>query len=97
VYHDVTRQIIYASIPRECEKIQAKMLLFHFTLLVSCYHVMSQPDDKCKFVNFSCEAGLSKTSQEFSLIEICDPLLDPAVAGRCNFIHSGGRPVGFKC
>ena len=75
----------------------AKMLLFFVTLLVPYHHVMSQSDNECKFVNFSCEAGLSKTSQEFSLVEICDPLLDPAIAGRCSFIHSEGRPVGFKC
>ena len=82
----------------EDQNTTAKMLLFLVTLLVPYYHVMSQADSECKkFVNFSCEAGLSKTSQEFSLVEICRPLLDPAIAGRCSFIHSEGRPVGFKC
>ena len=52
--------------------------------------------DGCVFVNFSCQ-GLSTTNRSFSLFEICEPLLDPAVAGTCSFVLSGERAVGFKC
>ena len=52
--------------------------------------------DGCVFVNFSCQ-GLRTTNRSFSLFEICEPLLDPAVAGTCSFVFSGERPVGFKC
>ena len=52
---------------------------------------------ECRFVNFSCPLGLTLTNRTFSQVDICAPILNPAVAGACRFVSMGPRQRGFIC